>query len=648
MAVTRCFAGSSAPRSGATPDPRVRLLGAWPEPLIRRTVAHGRSALLLGECLATDEELREALSHGGSLCEAAGSAASLSGSYCAIVSQGGQTALATDLAGLHRLWYREAPEGIEFASTPLALVRGSTADLDADALAARLFCSDFHTGLPGGSLYERVTEVPPDRVLLLNGASVSLAPRNPVWHRASSREGANALREALETGVRARFSGANTVTADLSGGMDSSTLALLAARHRDDPLPALTYTDPFAVNDDDADYAALLASRASGLEQVIVKGNAACLPFTGMDDVPLTDHPSLDTVIFARDRVRLLPASGACPHLVGDGGDAVLGAPLTYLTALTRMSALPRLVHETRGWARMRHRPVHRIMRSVWRASRTTYAATLAALATRLEGLPSNGFRGNGPRVERNIVWAHLGSSTQWGTPRARTAVAERLRHAAESVEDSHGVDAHTLRMLRRHADRHAIQPGVGLLAHRPAQLAERHVARGIASQKIHPSLRIGRISLLLRTLGREHDVAVRVVDRQHALRAGDADLEAVDRARPDDRQRPRDARVIEAAIGEGDHAGRGVDALAQRPERLVDRARVELDRALRFHQPHDDVERVGAERVVVDRGLDLEDLHNSYGIGIRFHGPTFTAFRVELARGSEGMRLILSGGAAF
>ncbi|GAA1456359.1 lasso peptide isopeptide bond-forming cyclase [Nocardiopsis exhalans] len=430
----------------------MRLLGVWPKPLIRHTVAHGRSALLLGECLATDEELREALSHGGSLCEAAGSAASLSGSYCAIVSQDGQTALATDLAGLHRLWYREGSEGIEFASTPLALVRGSTADLDPDALAARLFCSDFHTGLPGGSLHKRATEVPPDRVLLLNGASVSLAPRNPAWNRTLFREGAEALREALETGVRARVSGANTVTADLSGGMDSSTLALLAARYRDEPLPALTYTDPFAVNDDDADYAALLASRASGLAQVIVKGDAASLPFTGMDDVPLTDHPSLDTVIFARDRVRLLPASGASPHLVGDGGDAVLGAPLTYLTALTRRSGLPRLVQETRGWARLRHRPVHRIMRSVWRASRTTYAETLTALAARLEGLPSNGFRGNAPRVERNIVWAHLGPSAPWGTSRARATVAERLRHAAESVDDAHGVDAHALRMLRRHA----------------------------------------------------------------------------------------------------------------------------------------------------------------------------------------------------
>jgi outer membrane translocation and assembly module TamA len=45
---------------------------------------------------------------------------------------------------------------------------------------------------------------------------------------------------------------------------------------------------------------------------------------------------------------------------------------------------------------------------------------------------------------------------------------------------------------------------------------------------------------------------------------------------------------------------------------------------------------------------LDFEDLHDSYGIGARFHGPALTALRIELARSDEGIRLIFSGGAAF
>ncbi|MPY88688.1 MAG: BamA/TamA family outer membrane protein [Luteitalea sp.] len=47
-------------------------------------------------------------------------------------------------------------------------------------------------------------------------------------------------------------------------------------------------------------------------------------------------------------------------------------------------------------------------------------------------------------------------------------------------------------------------------------------------------------------------------------------------------------------------------------------------------------------------RDLDLTALKKSYGIGIRFHGPSFTALRIELARSREGWVLNFAGGAAF
>jgi hypothetical protein len=52
----------------------------------------------------------------------------------------------------------------------------------------------------------------------------------------------------------------------------------------------------------------------------------------------------------------------------------------------------------------------------------------------------------------------------------------------------------------------------------------------------------------------------------------------------------------------------------------------------------------------VADRrsGLDLDGLKSNVGIGVRFHGPTMTPLRVELARGREGFNLVFSGGASF
>lgn len=452
MAVARYFIGSDGGRSGSGPEHRVRLCGSWPGSQVRRTRAYGRSTVLLGECLATFEEVREALSHRGPLHEVAARTAALAGSFCAVVSDGAGTVVATDLAGLHRVWYRSAGGGVEFASTPLALVHDPVRELDADALAARLFCSDFHGGLPGGSLYRGVMEVPPDRVLSLKGGGAVLEPRPLPGNRTSFADGARALRTALENSVRARVVGASTVTTDLSGGLDSSTLALLAARHHGGPLPALTYTDPFAANDEDTGYASLLASREPRLRHVRVEGDARTLPFTGMDEAPPTDHPSLDTVIFARDRARLRPATGTSVHLAGDGGDAVLGAPLTYLTALLEQAGPRRFAREARGWARLRHRPVHRIMRASWAARRTSYRSALNALAVELErGLSRHGPE-NLPKVEHVLAWTQAAPAARWGTEEARTAVASRLRHAAENTHGAEGVNAHALRVIRRHA----------------------------------------------------------------------------------------------------------------------------------------------------------------------------------------------------
>lgn len=47
-------------------------------------------------------------------------------------------------------------------------------------------------------------------------------------------------------------------------------------------------------------------------------------------------------------------------------------------------------------------------------------------------------------------------------------------------------------------------------------------------------------------------------------------------------------------------------------------------------------------------RDLNLRGLKTGYGIGIRFHGPTSTPLRVDLARGDEGILVHITGGLTF
>lgn len=45
---------------------------------------------------------------------------------------------------------------------------------------------------------------------------------------------------------------------------------------------------------------------------------------------------------------------------------------------------------------------------------------------------------------------------------------------------------------------------------------------------------------------------------------------------------------------------------------------------------------------------FDIDEFDTAWGIGARFHGPTFNAVRIELARGREGFRLIFAGSQPF
>ena len=47
-------------------------------------------------------------------------------------------------------------------------------------------------------------------------------------------------------------------------------------------------------------------------------------------------------------------------------------------------------------------------------------------------------------------------------------------------------------------------------------------------------------------------------------------------------------------------------------------------------------------------RDLDFNDLKTAYGIGIRLHGPAVTPVRLDIARGSEGVRFHITGGIPF
>jgi len=45
---------------------------------------------------------------------------------------------------------------------------------------------------------------------------------------------------------------------------------------------------------------------------------------------------------------------------------------------------------------------------------------------------------------------------------------------------------------------------------------------------------------------------------------------------------------------------------------------------------------------------LNFKDLKHDVGVGFRLHTPMATPLRIDVARGSEGINIVFSGGAAF
>ena len=56
------------------------------------------------------------------------------------------------------------------------------------------------------------------------------------------------------------------------------------------------------------------------------------------------------------------------------------------------------------------------------------------------------------------------------------------------------------------------------------------------------------------------------------------------------------------------------------------------------------DAGQVAAER----QNLTAANFETAWGLGARFHGSYFSAFRIEVAKGREGLRLIFGGSQAF
>ncbi|MEU3352830.1 asparagine synthase-related protein [Streptomyces sp. NPDC037389] len=337
------------------------------------------------------------------------------------------------------MFYAESDGVTVAASRADTLAHALGAAVDEEQLALHLLSSP--PAYPFGehrSLWRGVQAVRPGHALLIgpDGRAIVRPWWKPPEPALPLAEGVENVRQALSLAVSSctvdRTSDRTVISADLSGGLDSTSLCFLAARG---PAQLITFhwgsLDP---GNDDTAWARKAAALLPHAEHVAPQPSDAALWFSGLGEVPTaTDEPGL----WARDSARLLLLTrlmtrrGSRLHLTGGGGDELFGFLPPYLHAHVRSRSLSALrqVNRTRSMQRWPLRPLLAEL-----SDRTSYSAWLATTAHRATDPPPPAR----PRAGRvpSTAWDTIPQVPPWARPEAVDAVRTLLREESSGTHE--------------------------------------------------------------------------------------------------------------------------------------------------------------------------------------------------------------------
>src|SRR5215211_6691088 len=240
--------------------------------------------------------------------------------------------LARDPFGIKPLYYRDNADGLAFASELRALPRG---EIDLDALEAFLAFNS----IPGPySIFRDVKKLLPGHPLVWEDGETRVsrfARPAPVQasevRREDEDELAEELRARLRDSVRAHLVADVPVGVLLSGGVDSSVLAAVAAQESSEPVHTFSIgfeERSFDELDDARSVAQLYGTRH---EELVLRPDAALLLPALADafDEPFADSSALPTYLVSQ-----LAAGHVKVALSGEGGDELFGGYYTYAAGL--------------------------------------------------------------------------------------------------------------------------------------------------------------------------------------------------------------------------------------------------------------------------------------------------------------------------
>ncbi|SEH00216.1 asparagine synthase (glutamine-hydrolysing) [Nonomuraea solani] len=361
------------------------------------------------------------------------------GDFNLLIREPGRLRAYSDVSGQRAIYYRRLGDTCWFANSTLPLAWLEESDLDLGWFTGSLMCPWLPDLLAERSPFREVRRVPAGGYLEIGGGTVRCLPYwRPPGPETEPGEAARLLRERLTHAVEARADGSRQPTADLSGGMDSTALTLLAARRLaadGRSLTTVTYGSAANGSDDDLALARRAAAGHPNIDSTFLPAELFPRHFSDLDAVPLTGEPALFAYSYGRFRtvMEVARAAGSDMHLDGEGGDAVLVPPLGYLADLIRRRELRTALAQARGWAQVKSFSTLHLFATAAglgaRPYRRWVAGQREALRDPVDWLsPAH-------RQRSYVGWSLPSQSADWFTPEARLALSEEVGALAARAE---------------------------------------------------------------------------------------------------------------------------------------------------------------------------------------------------------------------
>lgn len=253
--------------------------------------------------------------------------------------------LARDRYGIKPLYYRHEGGELAFASELRSLPRG---EIDLDALEAFLA---FNSIPAPYSIFREIRKLPAGHLLVWQEDGALRTERYarpgplPVeeLRDADEAELVEELRARLRDSVRAHLLSDVPVGVLLSGGVDSATLAALAAQETPEPVHTFTIGFEERSFDERADARRVAERYGTNHHELLVRPEPELLlrALAEAFDEPFADSSALPTYLVSQ-----LAAGHVKVALSGEGGDELFGGYYTYAADLLadRLAPLARLV----------------------------------------------------------------------------------------------------------------------------------------------------------------------------------------------------------------------------------------------------------------------------------------------------------------